>query len=112
MTDGPLFDEGLQPERTELAWRRTALAIATGALVSLRLLPELLGSPLWVGPGIAGVLFSAAMWFGARRRHRRFMTAMSSSNTGMLPDGRQLFALALFCVVCGLGALFVSLLQR
>lgn len=112
MTPAPLFDLGLQPERTELAWRRTALAIATGSLVALRLLPELFGDLVWVVPGVVGVVFSAVVWFGARSRYRRFTGADGPSGAGMLPGGLQLLALTVFGVACGLGALYVALSTR
>ena len=54
-----LYDPGLQPERTELAWRRTALSIAVGSVVAMRLLPTALGSGWWILPGITGVIFAA-----------------------------------------------------
>ena len=58
-----LYDPGLQPERTELAWRRTALSIAVGSVVAMRLLPTALGSEWGILPGITGVVF---LGFGAR----------------------------------------------
>ncbi|MCT9821251.1 DUF202 domain-containing protein [Microbacterium sp. W1N] len=65
-----LFDPGLQPERTELAWRRTALALGVGAIVSMRMLPLAFGDPWWIVVGMVGLLVAAAMWLGARRRYR------------------------------------------
>uniref|UniRef100_UPI0028ACE5F0 DUF202 domain-containing protein n=1 Tax=Microbacterium sp. TaxID=51671 RepID=UPI0028ACE5F0 len=69
---GP-FDAGLQLERTSLSWRRTALSIAVGSLVSLRLLPLWLGGVQWVLPGMAGLLGASLLWGVSRRRHQAFM---------------------------------------
>jgi hypothetical protein len=71
------FDPGLQPERTALAWRRTTLALAAGAVVSFRLLPPVLG--LWsIGVGVAGLLLSATIWILAGRRGRRVQKPCSA----------------------------------
>jgi uncharacterized membrane protein YidH (DUF202 family) len=64
-----LFDAGLQPERTELAWRRTALALGVGSLIALRMLPAALGNPWWTLAGAAGLLTAALLWVAARRRY-------------------------------------------
>lgn len=67
MTPTGLFDAGLQPERTDLAWRRTVLAVAVGALISLRLLPPVLGS--WsLAVGLLGLMLAGVTWVLARRR--------------------------------------------
>ncbi|MFJ6195549.1 DUF202 domain-containing protein [Micromonospora sp. NPDC092111] len=52
-------DPGLQPERTRLAWRRTALALTVATVLAVRL--ALTG-------GVAGALLAAAavlVWAGA-----------------------------------------------
>lgn len=93
-TAGP-FDPGLQPERTELAWRRTALAIAIGSLVSLRIFPLVLPPPLAAlgfVPGAIGLVAACALWFAARRRLLRTTAWLHSTKTGptqaeQAPDG-------------------------
>ena len=69
---GTAPDPGLQPERTELAWRRTALALALLSLVSMRLLPEAFGSEWWALVGAAGLVVAGQRGIGggARRDHR------------------------------------------
>lgn len=103
-----LFDPGLQPERTALAWRRTALALAVGAAVSLRLLPPVLG--VWsIGVGIAGLLLSAATWILAARRGRRVQKALLTSS-GPLPDGGLPLLLTLIVTsAAALGLLYAAL---
>lgn len=69
-------DPGLQPERTELSWRRTLLALAVGALVSVRVLPDVLGD--WtIVTGIGGVLVAVVLWVLARRRHATIAAAFA-----------------------------------
>jgi uncharacterized membrane protein YidH (DUF202 family) len=85
LTGQALFDPGLQPERTALAWRRTALSLAIGAVVSFRLLPPVLG--IWsIALGVTGLLLSAATWILAGRRARRVQGALLRSS-GPLPGG-------------------------
>lgn len=97
-----LFDPGLQPERTELAWRRTELSIAVGSVVAMRLLPDALGSGWWIIPGILGVIFSAVLWLWSRRRYERvsFATVTARDQT-LVPDGTLPLTLALFVVLVG-----------
>ncbi len=86
-----MYDPGLQPERTDLAWRRTALSIVVGGLVGLRLLPSVLGSG---GAVLAGVGTVAGLACGllAARRSRRTL-AFLRHGEGELPDGRLNLAL-------------------
>ena len=53
-----LFDPGLQPERTELAWRRTSLAVTVGALVALRLPPPILLGSWSISVGLVGLVMA------------------------------------------------------
>lgn len=82
MTGATLFDPGLQPERTDLAWRRTVLAVAVGALVSLRLLPPVLGA--WsLAVGLVGLLLAGASWVLARRRARLVRAALLHTSASL-----------------------------
>lgn len=84
---GP-FDPGLQPERTELAWRRTALAIAIGSLVSLRIFPLMLPAAFaaWgFVPGAVGLVAACALWSAARRRQLRMTAWLHSTLPGAMP---------------------------
>ncbi|QNA94122.1 DUF202 domain-containing protein [Microbacterium sp. Se63.02b] len=105
-----LYDPGLQPERTELAWRRTALAIAIGSLLSLRVFPLLLpdGLAAWgVVPGVIGVGTACLLWIVARRRQRRTTAVLTSRVSGVLPGGALLLVLTVFGTGFGAVALLL-----
>lgn len=95
---GP-FDPGLQLERTSLSWRRTALSVAVGSLVSLRLLPDWLGGAGWVIPGMVGLLLAAVLWAVSRRRHHTFMLRWSLGD-----EPRVGGALALMLIAAGVAS--------
>lgn len=98
---GP-FDAGLQLERTSLSWRRTALSIAVGSLVSLRLLPLWLGGVQWVLPGVAGLLAASLLWGVSRRRHQAFMDDVGQGRAPRAAGAGALFALAAGVATAGM----------
>ncbi|AZC12524.1 DUF202 domain-containing protein [Microbacterium sp. ABRD28] len=101
-----LFDPGLQPERTELAWRRTALAFGIGSIVAMRLIPVVFGSAWWVLLGVAGLVASGAIWVSAERRYRAVNGILRrEGDRGRMPGAGLLLALAL----CAAGAGALSL---
>jgi uncharacterized membrane protein YidH (DUF202 family) len=78
--DAP-FDPGLQPERTLLAWRRTALAL-----------------------GVAAVAAAAFAYLAAALRYRRTHAALTAA--ARLPgDGAALAAVAATAAMFALGGL-------
>ena len=96
-----LFDPGLQPERTELAWRRTSLAVTVGALVALRLLPPTLGS--WsISVGLVGLVMAVLIWVLAHRRVH-YTNQVLRHERGQLPGAGLLLLLA---TVTSAGAAF------
>ena len=109
MTRPALFDPGLQPERTGLAWRRTLLTLAVASLIALRVLPPVLGT--WsLGAGLAGLLATAALWRLAGRRARLVQTALVRFE-GPMPGGGLLLGLTLVVATGGaLALLAVGLL--
>lgn len=103
-----LFDPGLQPERTELAWRRTALAFGVGSIVAMRLIPAVFGSAWWALLGVAGLLGSGWLWVAARRRYRLVNDILSrEGDRGRMPGAGVLLILTLSAVAAGLLSLVV-----
>ncbi|MFT2690646.1 DUF202 domain-containing protein [Clavibacter zhangzhiyongii] len=106
------FDPGLQPERTALAWRRTALALVVGSLLGLRALPALLG-PAGLVVAAAGVLAALGVLTTAHLRYRRvhrILTAAADPHRPVALPGGALPALVAALTACaGLAALALAL---
>lgn len=75
-----LYDPGLQPERTLLAWRRTCLAFAVGSLVAMRFSAEALGL-FAVLIGVVGAGLSVAAYFAASIGYRRANATLAKDGT-------------------------------
>lgn len=109
MSERP-FDPGLQPERSALAWQRTALAIAVGSLIFGRILATSIG--LWaLLPMVAGMAMAAMLGRQSQRRYSHHHRTLTSGN-GTLADGRLHAALALFVMGGGIFSLFMVLSHR
>ncbi|HEV6955320.1 MAG TPA: DUF202 domain-containing protein [Promicromonospora sp.] len=80
---------GLQPERTELAWRRTVLSVAAVSLAGARLLPAVYGDARWLLPGAAGLLLAGWLWLGSRRRRLRYPRTTGPSPAPAPPGAGQ-----------------------
>lgn len=105
-----LFDPGLQPERTELAWRRTALALGVGSLVAARLLPEAFQHAAWAFVGLAGLVAATVLWVAARRRYRRVTDVLGrDGDRAVLPDASLIVALTSLVSTIGIVAFVIVL---
>ena len=94
----PAGDPGLQPERTSLAWSRTALALAVNALLSMRA-GFVAGEPWLVVVG--AVLFAtsgAAVAIGTVRRRQ-----LRGDRLVITPPRGALIGVAVATVVASLG---------
>lgn len=78
-------DRGLQVERTGLAWRRTSLGVAIGALLCLRLLPPRLGAA-GVMLAVLGLCWSADLALIGSRRLRDAATSRANASRPGDPD--------------------------
>ncbi|MBB2902052.1 putative membrane protein [Kineococcus radiotolerans] len=103
--DAPrLYDPGLQPERTALAWRRTALSLVVVSLGAARLLPAQLGAGAVV-LGVVGAGGGVVVHVLAGRRARR-ATAGLLTRGDLAGEGAGLLAVtAATALLLGLGAL-------
>lgn len=100
-------DRGLQVERTELAWRRTALALVVAAIAAARVLSPVLGD--WaVLVGAVGLIVTAVLWAVSRRRCQRYSTLFdSASKSDPAPGAGPLLALAMTATTAAvLGAVY------
>jgi len=93
MSDGALFDKGLQPERNLLAWQRTCLAVAVGVAVVARLTLPTLG-PLSIMLGLAGLVLVALAWLGAQRRYLKANRDLTGTKAALGQGGLPAVALA------------------
>jgi uncharacterized membrane protein YidH (DUF202 family) len=106
-----LFDPGLQPERTELAWRRTALALGVGSIVAMRLLPETFDNAWWALVGVTGLIVAATLWVSARERYRQVDDILRrAGDRAPMPGAALLTALAFFST--GIGIVSVAIVLR
>ena len=108
-----LFDPGLQPERTALAWRRTALALCVGSLLAVRILGIALGTWAMIPAG-AGVLAAVGVLVAAHHRHKRTVRVLLNpgGDPPALPAGVLPFAVTVIAVAGGVAALAVVLATR
>jgi uncharacterized membrane protein YidH (DUF202 family) len=104
-----IYDKGLQPERTILAWRRTGLAIAVGGCFAARLMPEALGA--WsLAVGLLVLVCAAATLVAAERRFRRMLADLRTTGA-LAASGPLVSAVAFASGLLSAGALaYVALL--
>ncbi|HIT76832.1 MAG TPA: DUF202 domain-containing protein [Candidatus Avipropionibacterium avicola] len=102
-----IWDHGLQPERTKLAWQRTALSATACSLVVARMVGQT--HPV-VGIVVAAVaiLCGAGIARTARRRHWRVVRAVHRED--LLPDARSSGWLTALIVATGLGAVALAVI--
>jgi len=99
-----IFESGLQPERTMLAWRRTCLVLALGVAVSIRFgaiadpaVALLVGMPALALVGAAYALTST--------RYHRATRALVNDEAAAISEGRGIAAVTLVALLIGLAAL-------
>lgn len=107
MTDPQIFDVGLQPERTLLAWRRTCLVLALGVAVAIRFGP--LADPVLVLVlGIPALALIAVAYALTSVRYRTATRLLSSDPRAAVAGGRGIAIVTVVALAIGvLAAAFV-----
>jgi uncharacterized membrane protein YidH (DUF202 family) len=106
VSSSPLFDIGLQAERTALAWRRTALAMAVAAVGAGRLAAPVLGLLALVLAAV-GLVQAVVVAQTSGYRYRTVHTSLINRGdlTGVRTAGEPIVALACSGVLVGILAL-------
>jgi uncharacterized membrane protein YidH (DUF202 family) len=100
------FDPGLQPERTALAWRRTAQSLAVGSLAAGRLLEAALGGASWL-LAVIGVVLALHLLVAARRRVSAIDRALRADRAAG-PGAALPAAVTVVAVLVGVAGLVVT----
>lgn len=111
MSDAASRDPGLQPERTLLAWRRTALALVVLSALATRSLAVELGPVAGVLGGV-GILLSALAAVSAQLRYRATVRDFAAADPGQRPltsGGRTLALVTLATLSLGAAGLAIVL---
>ncbi|WP_061962730.1 YidH family protein [Demequina aurantiaca] len=103
MTEGYVdkpFDEGLQPERTLLAWRRTALSFGLACAASIKVLAGN-GGVVVLALGVIGMALAVATYVTSARRYRRAHAELVATGT-LQPSGPPAAVLTLSVLALGI----------
>jgi uncharacterized membrane protein YidH (DUF202 family) len=106
-----VFDEGLQLERTALAWRRTAAAILVGSLIAVRVVPSVFG--LWsIALGVGGLMLGAVLLIRIDRRYRRLDRLLRTEGDAAAVQDGVAIALVSICLVAAAGTMIALVLHH
>lgn len=100
-------DPGLQPERTSMAWSRTALACCIASAVGLRWLP-FYGMAVLIIPALT-LVAAVAITVSQQRRIRIAVTGIHRE--GLALDPGSMLALVAICWALGISGVTLVLLQ-
>jgi uncharacterized membrane protein YidH (DUF202 family) len=106
-----VWDAGLQPERTALAWRRTGLALGVASLLVARVLAEQsVGLALLLGAiGVAAAIATLLVVERRYRYHHRRLLAAADEHVPLAGGGLP-FLCAAATLLLGSGALSAVIL--
>jgi Domain of unknown function (DUF202) len=100
-----VFDEGLQLERTALAWQRTLLSLAVASLAVGRGLELIIGPASWAVAAV-GLGVTVTMFVVTRRKYLQVHQHLTTIDADSLPHGGRLItSAAAVSVAAGLSAL-------